>query len=281
MIHKAAIVHPKAQIGEGTTVGPFAIIEEGVIIGKNCKIEAHAIIREGSILDDSVFVDSFATVGGVPQDRKYDNKIRSGVKIGQGTHIREGVTIHRSTYDGTHTIVGQYCLLMGYCHVAHDCILGDYVNITNGAILGGHVTVGSYGYIAGLSGIQPKVRMGEGVMLAARSSLMKDAPPFLIINDRNEVNGINIVGIKRRGFSREAIMELKQCYQAIFGSPGNPFKKAVECKAAGLGVHELANKFLAFFSEPSILGCVQYRQVKDSTNEPSEEKEDWISSEKY
>lgn len=271
MIHSTAIVNKNAELGQRTTVGPFAIIESGVVIGKNCYIEAHAIIREGTILEDDVFVDSFATIGGLPQDRKYDGKSCSGVKIGQGTHIREGVTVHRSTYDGKYTIVGKHCLLMGYCHIAHDCILGDYVNVTNGAVMGGHVSIGSYGYVAGLAGIQPKVRMGESVMLSARSILMKDAPPFLIINDRNEISGFNIVGIKRRGFGTEAIAELKQCFQEIYESPGNLHKKAIEVKAKGLGIHELGKKFLDFFSEPSTLGCVQWKRAKELVNKLEEE----------
>lgn len=228
------------------SIHPTAIIEEGVRLGAGCVVQAHAIIRKHSVLGDGVVVHPCAVVGGDPQYLKFDPATASGVRIGAGTVIRENVTINRSIHAGQDTVVGARCFLMACSHVGHDCELADDVVLANNVMLAGHVSVGSFTFVGGGAGVHQFVRIGEGVMVGGLTRLTKDVAPFLMVAERDEVPGFNVVGLKRRGFSRDSIRELKECFHAVFAG-GDPRKLAAARLAAGVAGAE-ARRFLEFFA---------------------------------
>ncbi len=228
------------------SVHPTAIIEEGVVLGAGCVIHAHAVIRRHSVLADGVVVHPGAVVGGDPQYLKFDPATAAGVHIGAGTVIREHVTINRSIHAGKNTVIGARCFLMANAHAGHDCIVADDVVLANNVMLAGHVEVGSFTFVGGGAGIHQFVRIGEGVMVGGLTRLTKDVAPFLMVAERDEVPGFNVVGLKRRGFSRDAIRELKECFRAVF-TGGDPRKAAAARLAAGATSAE-ARRFLEFFA---------------------------------
>lgn len=223
-----------------------AIIEEGVTLGAGCVVHAHAVIRRHSVLGDGVVVHPGAVVGGDPQYLKFDPATVSGVRIGAGTVIREHATINRSIHAGKDTIIGARCFLMANAHAGHDCIVADDVVLANNVMLAGHVEVGSFTFVGGGAGIHQFVRIGEGVMVAGLARITKDVAPFLMVAERDEVPGFNLVGLKRRGFSRDAIREIKEGYRAVFAG-GDPRKLAAARLAAGAASAE-ARRFLEFFA---------------------------------
>lgn len=228
------------------SIHPTAIIEDGAILGADCEIHAHAIIKRGAVLDEGVVVHPFAVVGGEPNFLKFDSATVSGVRIGTGTIIREHCTINRSIKSGTDTLVGARCFLMANAHVGHDCTVGNDVVLATNIMLGGHVDVGDYTFFGGGAGAHQFCRIGEGVMIAGLARITQDLAPFLLVAERNEVSGLNLVGLKRRGVNREAIMELKECYAFVFGG-GDPRKQAAARIEQGLNSTE-TRKFLDFFA---------------------------------
>jgi len=258
-IHKTAIIGENAKLGKNVQIGPYALIEDGVITGDNVQIAAHAIIREGTILGNNVFVDSFAALGGLPQDRKFESSIKSGVKIGDNVMIREGVTVHRSTEEGSFTEVGEETLLMANSHVAHDCKVGKHVNLANGVLLGGRVCIDDFCFLGGNAVVHQHLRIGNGCIVGGRAGLNLDIPPFLMVSEHNEVHGLNKIGLRRRGFSQEEIGELKECLVQVYSEPGNPYKRALSARGNGLGKTEPANIFLTFFENKGPKGCIHSR----------------------
>jgi UDP-N-acetylglucosamine acyltransferase len=261
MIDKTAIIGRDAKIGNNVQIGPYAIIEGNVQISDNCIIAAHAIIRAGTILEKNVYVDSFACIGGDPQDISFNYKIQSGVHIGEGTTIREGVTIHRATIEGGLTKIGKNCFLMGYCHIAHDCILGNDVKIANGALLAGHVHMSDHIFMGGNAVIHQNLQIGEGVIIAGCARLNLDIPPFLIVSEATEINGLNLIGIKRRGFGQTEVSDLKCCFKEILDSPGSPYEKAAKATQSNLAKTELGKIFLSFFEKRGKKGCVHQNHI--------------------
>lgn len=246
MIHATAIVDDGANLASGVEVGPYAIVERGATVGAGCVIAAHAIVRGGTVLEEGVKIDSFAVIGGLPQDLGFDPLVVSGVRIGRQTVVREHATIHRSTHAGGFTQVGAHCFLMATCHVGHDCVVGDHVIIGNTVLLAGHVHIGQRTFLGGDAAVHQHERVGEGAMIGGGTRLALDAPPFCMVTERNELNGLNLVGIKRRQFPREAVMELKDCYRAVYAVPCNRRKAAAARLEQGVE-HGPARIFLEFF----------------------------------
>jgi UDP-N-acetylglucosamine acyltransferase len=247
MIHPTAIIHPTARLGANVSVGPYAIVEEGVEVGAGCVLAAHAILRRGAILGQAVKVDSFAVVGGDPQDLRFDATTSSGVRVGDRTVLREGVTIHRSTKAGSFTEIGADALLMGYSHVGHDCHVGARVIMGNCALLAGHIEVGEGSFLSGGTVFHQFMRIGEGVMVSGNARLGLDVPPFTLAAERNELHGLNLVGLRRRGYDAATIAELKRLYQAVYQG-GSPRANAAAALTGGFARTEPGTKFLAFFS---------------------------------
>ncbi|HEY1849243.1 MAG TPA: acyl-ACP--UDP-N-acetylglucosamine O-acyltransferase [Opitutaceae bacterium] len=203
------------------SIHPTAIVEPGAELGEGCVIHAGAIIRSGAVLAENVAVHPYAVVGGEPQVLRFDPSVQTGVKVGAGTRIREYVTINRSTEKGKHTIVGKNCLLMACSHVAHDAVVGDNVVLANSVLLAGHVHVQDFSVVGGGAGVHQFCRIGEGAIIGGLSRITQDIPPYVMASERDEVAGLNLVGLRRRGLPRETIAELKEAFRHVYFSQGN------------------------------------------------------------
>jgi len=202
-ISPQAYVSPEATIGAGSVVEPFAFIEGNVTIGANCWIGPHAVIHSNTSLGDACKVFSGAVVGAVPQDLKFNGEA-STVEIGDRTVIRECVTINRGTTDRMVTKVGSDCLLMAYCHLAHDVIIGNHVIIANSGNIAGHVTIEDWVIIEGMVGVQQFVTIGQHAFVAGGSLVRKNIPPFIkAAREPLSFIGVNSIGLRRRGFDND------------------------------------------------------------------------------
>jgi UDP-N-acetylglucosamine acyltransferase len=247
MIHPSALVEPGARVAEGCRIGPFAVVEAGAALGPGCVLGAHAVVRGCARLAAGVRVDSFAVVGGEPQDLGFDASTESWVDIGEGAVLREQVTVHRATVAGNATKVGPRCLLMAGAHVAHDCEVGAGAILANGCMLGGHVEVGERAFVSGGVAVHQFCRVGAGALVSGNAVVTEDIAPELLAHGRDQVAGLNLVGLRRRGASPRAIAELKRAYREVF-APGASCAARAESALAtgGYGTSEAA-AFLRFF----------------------------------
>ncbi|EDY83354.1 acyl-(acyl-carrier-protein)--UDP-N-acetylglucosamine O-acyltransferase [Verrucomicrobiia bacterium DG1235] len=247
-IHATAIVSAEARIGEGVEIGPYAIVEGDVEIGEGSRLEAHAVLRDGARIGKSVTVGNFAVIAGLPQDLSFDPSVRTYARIGDETTLREGVTVNRSTREGGATEVGSHCFVMAAAHVGHDSLVGKKVVIGNASLLAGHVSVGDFAFLGGCSGIHQFCRVGEGVMFGGQSTATMDVAPFTIFAERNALFGLNLIGLRRRGVSKEAIAALQQCYRRVFLGAGNMRTLAAEILGEGADDFAETRRFLEFFA---------------------------------
>lgn len=231
-----------------TTIHPTAIVEDGAVLGADCEIHPYAIVKRGAVLGDRVVVHPFSVVGGDPQDLKFKPGTRSGVRIGSGTRIREGVTVNSATSDGAFTHVGENCLLMAACHVAHDCHVGNGVILANAVLLAGHVQVGDQAILGGGGHFHQFIRIGTRSMVSGGSRCSLDIPPFGLVAERDEVVGLNLTGLKRSGLPRETIQQLKEAFRAVYLGTGNIRELAAKALATGAYPSAEATQFLQFFS---------------------------------
>ncbi len=227
-IHPTAIIHPGAVLASGVTVGPYAVIEDNVKIGRGTKIGPHTVIKPFVEIGEDNEIYQFASLGEVPQDLKFEGE-ESKLVIGDRNRIREFVTFNRGTKGGGGvTSIGDDGFFMAYTHVAHDCQIGNHVIMANGVQMGGHVHIEDYAFIGGLSALHQFVRVGTHSMIGGGSAVSQDVPPYMIIaGTRATLHGLNLVGLKRRGFSDEAVNGIKKAYKAVFKS-GLSFKDAKE-----------------------------------------------------
>lgn len=219
MIHQTAIITPGAQLDSSVSVGPYAVIGEHVKIDAGTTIGPHAVIEGYTEIGRDNQIFQFASVGAVPQDLKFHGE-KSFLKIGDRNKIREFVTIHLGTEDGGGvTTIGNDNLLMAYAHVAHDCIVKDHVILANAATLAGHVEVDNFAILGGLSAVHQFTRVGCHVMASGGSMIAQDVAPYSIVQgDRAKTVGLNLTGLKRRGFTREALANIKNMYKIVFRS---------------------------------------------------------------
>jgi len=231
------------------SIHPTAIIEDGVQLGAGCVVQAYAIIKKYSVLGDGVIVHSFAVIGDEPQYLKFDPTTASGVRIGNGTVVREHATINRSIHADKETTVGERCFLMANAHVGHDCLVADEVVLANNVMLAGHVTVGRCTFLGGGTGVHQFCRVGEGVIVGGLGRIAQDVPPFAMAAERNEIIGLNLIGLKRRGISRDAIGEIKAAFRAVYFTPGNIREVARAALDSGRFETAEARQFLTFFTE--------------------------------
>ena len=217
MIHSTAIINPKARIDSNVKIGPYSIIGEDVAIGSGTVIGPHVVIDPYVSIGKDCNIFQYAAIGAIPQSLKFEGE-KTFVKIGHGTIIREFVTIHRGTkFGGGLTEVGDKNLLMAYTHIAHDCKTGRQVVMSNNATLAGHITIGDYATIGGLVAIHQFVRIGDYAFVGGKSAVVKDVPPYVIVSgDRAKLHGLNTVGLKRSGFSKNTLLSLKKAYRIIF-----------------------------------------------------------------
>lgn len=216
-IHPTAIISKEAEIDLSTEIGPFVIIEGGVKIGKNNHIMSNVFIGTGTTIGDKNRIHMGAVVGHVPQDLSFKGE-ESFLDIGDNNTIREHATIHRSSSKGKRTIVGNNCLIMGGVHIAHDCILGNSLIIANMAGIAGHVVIDDGAFISGGVMVHQFVKVGRKALVAGNSRLSMDVPPFVIAAERNELWGINVIGLRRAGFPKATIHELRELYRIFVKS---------------------------------------------------------------
>lgn len=217
-IDPRSIVSPGAQIGEHVSIGPFTIVEDGAVIGDHCQIGANALIAAGTSLGRECRVHHGAVVGHEPQDLKYAGEPTT-CEVGPRTIIREYATIHRGTGENGRTVIGEDVLLMGYVHIAHDCILGNHVILSNAAMLAGHCEIGDYAVIGGITPVHQFVRIGEHSMIGGGLRVPKDVPPFILAGQEPLIfQGLNSIGLRRRGFKAETITALDKAYAILYKS---------------------------------------------------------------
>lgn len=223
MIHSSAIVHPNAGISRSADIGPFCVVGEHVTIGSGAILYAHVVVTGRTTIGEDAMIHSFCTIGAPSQDRKADEGEIAYTTIGSRTVIREYTSIHRGSADaGGVTAVGDDCLLLAYTHVAHNCRIGNSVTMSNFAQLAGHVVVEDHAVIGAMSGVHQFVRIGRYAFVGGYAKLGRDLPPyFLADGNPPEVYGLNAVGLRRAGFSREALTELKEAYKTIYRSEKN------------------------------------------------------------
>jgi UDP-N-acetylglucosamine acyltransferase len=218
-IHPTAIISPDATLAEGVDVGPYSIIGPDCHIGTNTIIGPHVVVEAHTDIGDGCRISQFASLGGAPQDLKFRGE-KTRVVIGNYNTIREYVTINRATTaDIGVTIIGDHNLLMAYCHVAHNCKLGDHIVMANAANLAGHIHVEDFAIIGGLSGVHQFTRIGAHCIIGGASAVTKDVPPFVMASGNfAKLYGLNLIGLKRRGFTDETLQALREAYRIVFRS---------------------------------------------------------------
>jgi UDP-N-acetylglucosamine acyltransferase len=217
MIHKTAIVDPKAELDPSVSVGPYSVISDNVTIGAGTTIGSHVVIEPYVSIGPDCRIFQYAAIGAVPQSLKFQGE-KTFIKIGRKNIIREFVTIHRGTgFGGGVTEIGEENFIMAYSHIAHDCRIGSHVVLSNNATLGGHITIGNYATVGGLVAIHQFVRIGDYAFVGGKAAVVKDIPPYMIAaGDRAKLYGLNTVGLKRQGFTNQTVSLLKKAYRLIF-----------------------------------------------------------------
>lgn len=257
MIHPTAIVHPSARIEQGVSIGPYAVIGEGVTVGAGTSIGSHSVV-EFAAIGKNCRISPHAVVGTPPQDFKYNNEPTKLI-MGDNCVVRECVTLNRGTLadggDGA-TVIGNDCYFMAYSHVAHDCMVGNGAVLVNCAALAGHVTLGDYVMIGGLSAVHQFVRVGTLVMVGGATGVERDAPPFSMIEgNRGKLMGLNMVGLRRRGFNRAQVSAIHKAYETLFHS-GRPLADALVLLEQGNPGPEL-HSLIDFLKAPSKRGITR------------------------
>jgi UDP-N-acetylglucosamine acyltransferase len=246
MIHPSAIVEDGARLGADVHVGPFCVVGPDVELADGVRLESHVVVAGRTKVGARTRVFPFASIGHQPQDLKYKGE-PSTLVIGSDCMIREHVTINPGTEGGGMvTEVGNHCLLMAGAHVAHDCRVGNHVILANCGTLAGHIEVGDYAFLGGLSAVHQFVRIGSGAMIGGMSGVEGDVIPFgLVMGNRAHLSGLNIVGLKRRGFSREQIHSLRAAYRLLF-APEGTLQERVADVAELYADNELVGMILKF-----------------------------------
>ena len=217
-IHSHALVSPQARIGSDVQVGPFAIVEANAAIGDNCTIESGVVIKAGTTLGKNNHVFEGTVLGGAPQHlRPPQNQGR--LEIGANNIIRENVTIHRALHEGGVTTIGDSNLVMVGAHVAHDCKIGSHTIFANNSLLAGHVIIDDRAYVSGSVGIHQFCRIGKLAMVGGHARVVQDVPPYVTVDGSSGlIVGLNLVGLRRNGFTSDEITELKAAYRVIYRS---------------------------------------------------------------
>lgn len=216
MIHPTASIHPDAQLGTDVDIGPYAVIEGPARIGDRCVIQAHAVIGGHVVMGENNLIGYGAIIGGDPQDLAFRPEVQSEVRIGNGNRIREYSTIHRGTAEGSATVIGDQCFLMGGTHLAHNVWLGDQVIIANNSLLGGHVQVGDRVFIGGGCVFHQHIRVGRLVICQGLSGFSKDIPPYVIAAEINGLAGLNVIGMRRAGLSTSQRADIKAAFTLLY-----------------------------------------------------------------
>lgn len=259
-IHPTAVIDPRARLGRDVHIGPYCVVGDRVLLGDGASLMAHVTVEGPTALGARVMVHPFAALGGAPQDRSHRGEPTELV-IGEDTIIREHVTIHRGTKkDRGRTSIGARCLIMVGTHVAHDAVVGDDCIVANACQLAGHVVLEDGVVLGGAAALAPFVRVGRIAFIAAGARVEHDVPPFHIAQgDRARVRGLNVVGLQRKGFDRNAVAALERAYRAIYRSD-----KPMETALVDVVRHE---------NDPHVLQLVEFLKTRTTIAGPKSEKE--------
>ncbi len=256
-IHPSAIVARGAELGAGVSIGPWCSIGANAVIEDGARLVSHVVVDGHTTIGADVVLFPFCTVGLEPQDLKYRGE-PTRCEIGARTQIREHCTIHRGTATGRGiTHVGADCLIMAVAHVAHDCQVGDHVIVANNAVMGGHVSIADHAVIGGAAAIHQFVRIGRAAMIGGVSGVEADVIPFgSVIGNRARLTGLNVIGLKRRGFDKAQIGLLHTAFRALFRHEGVFAQRLAETRAK-YGEDPLIAEVLAFIDAPSHRGLIR------------------------
>jgi UDP-N-acetylglucosamine acyltransferase len=248
-IHPLAVVEPGAIVGNGVKIGPFCHVGQHAVLNDDVELVSHVVIAGRTTIGAGTRIYPFASLGHPPQDLKYKGE-PSTLSIGARCVIREGVTMNPGTEGGGMvTVVGNDCLFLANSHVAHDCRLGNNVIFSNNVMLGGHCTVGDYAILGGGAGVVQFVRIGQHAFASGMAAIWRDVIPYgMVLGVPAHMNGLNIVGLKRRGFSRESIHDLRRAYRLLFAEEGT-MKERVEDVALEFSDHPVVHEVLDFIRE--------------------------------
>ena len=236
MIDDRAAIHPDARISSDVSIGPFTIVEAGVTIGSGTRVGSHVVIREGTRLGQDNHIYSFASIGEDPQFAGYSGET-TVLEVGDHNVIREYVTLNRGSPAGTGTTqIGSHNFLMAYCHIAHDSVLGDHIVFANGASLAGHVVVGDYAILGGFTLVHQFCRIGAHCLTGIVTVALKDVAPYVIVaGNPAKSYGVNVRGLRRRGFGEDQIVELKKTYKEVFRNTARTNAEPISCNKASPG----------------------------------------------
>jgi UDP-N-acetylglucosamine acyltransferase len=248
-IHPSAVVEEGAKLGAGVRIGPFCMVGADVELGDGCELKSHVAVAGRTSIGARTRVFPFASIGHAPQDLKYAGE-PSTLSIGADCTIREGVTMNPGTAGGTmKTSVGDRCLFLANSHVAHDCTVGSDVIFSNNVMLAGHCTIQDFVIIGGGAGIHQYVRIGQHAFIGGMSAIENDVIPYgMAMGNRAHLAGLNIIGLRRRGFSRDQIHDIRRAYRLLFADEGT-LSERVEDVAAEFATHPFVHEILDFIRE--------------------------------
>ena len=258
MIHPTALIHPAAEIDPTAEIGPYVIVDGPAKIGPDCRIEAHAQIVGRVEMGAKTVIGRAAIIGGDPQDLGFKAETESGVVLGVGNVIREHVTIHRASKAGSFTRLGDGNFLMAGAHLAHDVVMGDKNILANACLLAGHITVGSNTFIGGGAVFHQFIRIGDYCVIQGNGGFGKDIPHFCAAHRINRLMGLNVIGLRRQGFSSEQRAAIKEMFKCLFLS-GKNLSQAVAA-AREREWPEAAQRLLDFVATPSKRGICALRR---------------------
>ncbi len=256
-VHPTALVAPGARIASGASIGPWCQVGPDVVVGPDVEIHAHVVVDGHTRIGAGARLFPFCTVGLAPQDMKYRGE-PTGCEIGPRTHVREHCTIHRGTVTGVGiTRVGADCLVMAVAHVAHDCQIGDGVIVANNVVMGGHVEIGDQAVIGGSAALHQFIRIGRGAIIGGVSGVEADVIPFgAVLGNRGRLTGLNVVGLRRRGFDKATIHKLRTVIRSLFRHEGVFAVRLAETRQR-YGDDPLVAEILAFIDAPSRRGLIR------------------------
>ena len=243
-IHPTAIVDPAARIGAGVEIGPFSIIGPKTTIGESTIVQSHVVIEGEVTIDSGNFIGHGAVIGTPPQDVSFSPDRKTKVVIGNNNIIREHCTIHRGTAEDSATKIGDKNFLMAGVHIGHNCEIGNNVIIANNCLLAGYVQVDDGAFLGGGSTFHQFIHIGRLVMVQGMSGFGKDVPPFVVAAEHNSVFGVNVIGLRRAGFSAEDREEIKAAFKLVYLS-GLNISQAIE-KAATMKLGKVGREFVDF-----------------------------------
>jgi UDP-N-acetylglucosamine acyltransferase len=245
-IHPTAIIHDGAKLGEGVEIGPWCIIGPDVVLGDGVRLLSHAIVDGATEIGAECVIHPFAKLGGDPQHLGHKGE-KTRLLVGARNIVREHVTFNTGTASGRGvTTIGDDCLFMAASHVAHDCIVGNSVVFANNATLGGHVTVEDFVFLGGLAACHQYIRIGRYAFIGGMSGVAKDIIPFgSVWGNHAHLEGLNLVGLKRRGFARDTIHDLRAAYRLLFADEGT-FQERLEDVARVFGESEAVMEIVNF-----------------------------------